>query len=174
MDIEELEQAIVEGDLTKKPFTSRISNLRKQQLNWLAIFLKAEKKLKARLTIEEALDFAIELAYESKLQEFSKPPKNDLAKPLQSSSISQGSLQVASTLQMDEPIQQAVPLQNENKKQTKINGMTIEEIQRKAKEPIVAPFKINIAKSKQEKKQDNVIEFTPSKVKLLDGIFANE
>jgi hypothetical protein len=29
--------AIPEGDLTKKPFTSRISNLRKQQLNWLAM-----------------------------------------------------------------------------------------------------------------------------------------
>ena len=95
--------AIPEGDLTKKPFTSRISNLRKQQLNWLAMFMKYENKHNARITIEDVLDFAICMTYESKLQEFSKPQKPTIAKTLQEPIIAQETLDVASIVQYVEP-----------------------------------------------------------------------
>lgn len=132
MDLEELKQAIVVGDKTKKPFTSRLSIERIEQLKLIAIILQAEKKLKARVSIEETLDNVVLFYFESKVQALDKPEKEHIAEPLQKESIAQETLQIASMEQAPEK----PPLQVESKKQRLIGGMTKEEIEKEAKKAI--------------------------------------
>ena len=177
LDFEDKKDALPVGEKTMKVLTTRMSHEDIATIKTFASILQYERKQQARVPFQEALHLAVLFLKESKEQDWSKPQKNNIAETLQSErqpeNIAHEILQDESNLQMDAPPQQDAPLQNASNEQDIIAGLTKAD-REKLLNQRVSSFEPYIAKSKQEEKPNNVIEFTQSKKILLETVFPNE
>ena len=172
-DFEDKKDALPIGEKTMKVVTTRMSYEDIQTFKDYACQLQYDRKQRERMTFQEGLHQIAILLRESILPAMEKTTAKTIAESLQieiqPQNIPHEILQTEIPQQTPEP----QTLQTASKK---IAGMSIEEIQQKAKESVKEPYNDYIAPSKQEKKKDNVIQITSSKKKLFDsiGIKANE